>query len=197
MRRQLLTALRVTLALLVLTCVVYPLAVWGVGRIAFRHQTDGSLVSAGGHVVGSRLIGQTWVDANGKPLVQYFQPRPSAAGDGYDPRASGGSNLGPSNRRLLDAVSDRVAAYRDFNGLAGDAAVPVDAVTASGSGLDPDISVANALDQAPRVARARRHSEAQVVALVRAHTKHRPFGMLGEEAVNVLQLNLALDAETR
>jgi len=197
MRRQLLTALRVTLALLALTCVVYPLAVWGVGRIAFRHQADGSFVSAGGRVVGSRLIGQTWADADGNPLRQYFQPRPSAAGDGYDPKSSSGSNLGPSNPKLLAAVADRVVAYRALNGLAADVAVPVDAVTASGSGLDPDISVANAFDQAPRVARARGVSEASVVALVRSHTSGRPLGMLGEEAVNVLQLNLALDAETR
>src|SRR5947209_4071328 len=195
MRRQLLTALRVTVALLVVTCVVYPLAVWGIGRVAFRNKTAGSFVSAGGRVVGSSLIGQTWNDADGKPLPQYFQPRPSAAGDGYDPTASGGSNLGPSNPKLLDAVAARVIAYRAFNGLPADAAVPVDAVTASGSGLDPDISVANALAQASRVARARHRTEADIVALVRAHTRDRALGVLGEKAVNVLQLNLALDAE--
>ena len=197
MRRQLITALRVTVALLVVTCVIYPLAVWGVGRVAFRDKTDGSLVTAHGQVVGSDLIGQTWNDKEGHPLAQYFQPRPSAAGDGYDPTASGGSNLGPSNPKLLAAVADRVAAYRDFNGLASDAQVPVDAVTASGSGLDPDISLANALAQAPRVARARHLSEATVLGLVRAHTRDRALGVLGEKAVNVLQLNLALDAEAR
>lgn len=197
MRRQLLTAVRVTVALLVVTCVLYPLAVFGVGRIAFHDRTDGSLVSAGGRVVGSKLIGQAWNDAGGKPLAQYFQPRPSAAGDGYDPTASSGSNLGPSNPALLDAVRHRVADYRTFNGLAEDAAVPVDAVTASGSGLDPDISVANALAQAPRVARARGVPEPDVEALVRAHTRDRAFGFLGEKAVNVLQLNLALDAKAR
>jgi K+-transporting ATPase ATPase C chain len=197
MRRQLLTALRVTVALFVLTCVIYPLAVWGVGRVAFRDKTDGSFVTVHGQVVGSELIGQAWNDKDGHPLVQYFQPRPSAAGDGYDPAASGGSNLGPSNPKLLAAVADRVTAYREFNGLAADAQVPVDAVTASGSGLDPDISLANALAQAPRVARARHLSEATVVALVRAHTHDRTWGVLGEKAVNVLQLNLALDAEAR
>ncbi len=197
MRRQLLTALRVTVALLVATCVLYPLSVWGVGRIAFRDKTDGSLVTAHGRVVGSNLIGQAWNDAGGEPLAQYFQPRPSAAGDGYDATASSGSNLGPSNPKLLDAVGQRVADYRAFNGLDDNAAVPVDAVTASGSGLDPDISVANALSQAPRVARARHLSESAVVALVRTHTRHRALGFLGEKAVNVLQLNLALDAEAR
>jgi K+-transporting ATPase ATPase C chain len=197
MRRQLLTAVRVTVALLVVTCVLYPLAVWGIGRVAFRDKTDGSFVEAAGRVVGSELIGQTWNDKDGKPLPQYFQPRPSAAGDGYDPTASGGSNLGPSNPALLDAVAARVAAYRQFNGLGANATVPVDAVTASGSGLDPDISVANALTQAPRVARARQLSEATVEALVHAHTRDRAWGVLGEKAVNVLQLNLALDAEAR
>jgi K+-transporting ATPase ATPase C chain len=194
MRRQLLTALRVTVALLVVTCVVYPLAVWGVGRVVFRDKTDGSLVSAHGQLIGSDLIGQTWNDAGGHPLARYFQPRPSAAGDGYDPSASGGSNLGPANPKLLDAVAARVADYRQFNGLAADVAVPVDAVTASGSGLDPDISVANALAQAPRVARARNLPASQVVALVHAHTRDRALGFMGEDAVNVLQLNLAIDA---
>jgi K+-transporting ATPase ATPase C chain len=197
MRRQLLTALRVTVALLVLTCVIYPLAVWGIGRVAFRDKTDGSFVTANGQVVGAELIGQAWNDKDGHPLAQYFQPRPSAAGDGYDPSASGGSNLGPSNSKLLAAVADRVVAYRDFNGLAADSQVPVDAVTASGSGLDPDISLANALAQAARVARARHLSEGTVVALVHAHTRDRALGVLGEKAVNVLQLNLALDAEAR
>lgn len=197
MRRQLITGLRVTVALLVVTCVLYPLAVWGVGRIAFRDKTDGSLITAHGRVVGSNLIGQAWNDPDGRPLAKYFQPRPSAAGDGYDAAASSGSNLGPSNPTLLDTVQQRVAEYRAFNGLADNAAVPVDAVTASGSGLDPDISVANALAQAPRVARARHVSESVVLALVRAHTRERALGILGEKAVNVLQLNLALDAEAR
>ncbi len=197
MRRQLLTALRVTLTLLVVTCVVYPLAVWAIGRVAFRDRTDGSFVTADGRVVGSELIGQTWIDADGNPLPRYFQPRPSAAGGGYDPTAGGGSNLGPSNPKLLEAVARRVSAYREFNELRAGATVPVDAVTASGSGLDPDISIANALTQAPRVARARRLNEATVIALVRAHSRDRTWGVLGEKAVNVLKLNLALDAEDR
>jgi K+-transporting ATPase ATPase C chain len=195
MRRQLLTGLRVTLALLILLGGAYPLAVWAVGRVAFRDKTDGSFVAVNGRVVGSSLIGQSWADDEGNPLPQYFQPRPSAAGDGYDPTASSGSNLGPSNPKLLDAVSQRVAAYRRFNGLASDAPVPVDAVTASGSGLDPDISVANALAQAPRVARARDLTEQQVVDLVATHTRDRLWGIVGEKAVNVLELNLALDAK--
>jgi K+-transporting ATPase ATPase C chain len=195
MRRQLLTGLRVTLALLILLGGAYPLAVWAVGRVAFRDKSDGSFVAVNGRVVGSSLIGQSWADDQGNPLPQYFQPRPSAAGDGYDPTASSGSNLGPSNPKLLDAVSQRVAAYRRFNGLASDAPVPVDAVTASGSGLDPDISVANALAQAPRVARARDLTEQQVVDLVATHTRDRLWGIVGEKAVNVLELNLALDAK--
>ena len=150
-----------------------------------------------GRIVGSELIGQTWNDEQGGPRPEYFQPRPSAAGDGYDAAASGGSNLGPSNRTLLDAVAERAAAYRRFNGLAAEASVPVDAVTASGSGLDPDISVANALTQAHRVARTRHLPEAVVVALVHTHTTDRAFGVMGEKAVNVLQLNLALDAVAR
>lgn len=195
MRRQLLTGLRVTAALLVVTCGIYPLAVWAIGRVAFRDKTDGSFVTAKGAVVGSTLIGQTWNDQDGKPLRQYFQPRPSAAGDGYDPTASGGSNLGPSNPKLIAGVTQRILAYRDFNGLASDSAVPVDAVTASGSGLDPDISVANALAQAGRVATARGVSSDRVVALVKAHTRNRVWGILGEKSVNVLDLNLALDAQ--
>ncbi|HET7487087.1 MAG TPA: K(+)-transporting ATPase subunit C [Acidimicrobiales bacterium] len=195
MRRQLLTGLRVTLVLVVLLGVLYPLAVWGVGRVAFKAGTDGSFVSVDGKVVGSSLIGQAWNDKDGHPLRTYFQPRPSAAGDGYDAASSGGTNLGPSNKDLLDAVAQRVTDYRDFNGLAADAPVPVDAVTSSGSGLDPDISVANALAQAPRVALARGLSEDTVTALVRAHTRKQALGILGEKAVNVLDLNLALDAE--
>jgi K+-transporting ATPase ATPase C chain len=193
LRRQLLTALKVTVALIVLTCGVYPVAVWAVGQVAFRDQANGALIKADGNVVGSRLIGQSFSDKGGNPLPNYFQPRPSAAGKGYDPTASGGSNLGPSNPKLLDAVAQRVVAYRQFNGLAADALVPVDAVTASGSGLDPDISVANAMAQAWRVAQARHLDRSRVVALVKSHTDGRAWGVLGEKTVNVLDLNLALD----
>lgn len=202
MRRQLVTGLLVTICLVVLLSVVYPLVVWGVGRVAFRHQTDGSFVTAGGKVVGSSLIGQNFTDKSGNPLPQYFQPRPSAPTangkpDPYDAANSGGSNLGPSNPQLIQAVADRVSAYRQFNGLDAGTSVPVDAVTASGSGLDPDISVANALDQAARVARVRGLPLATVLGLVHQHTDGRPWGILGEKTVNVLDLNLALDRLNR
>jgi K+-transporting ATPase ATPase C chain len=194
MRRQLMTGIRVTLCLLVVTCVAYPLAVWAVGQTAFHDKVNGSFVKVDGKLVGSSLIGQTWNDGHGKPLATYFQPRPSAAGDGYDPAASSATNLGPSNPALLQAVRDRVAAYRSFNHLSASASVPVDAVTSSGSGLDPDISVANALAQASRVAEARGLPAARVVALVNEHVRDRAWSILGEKAVNVLDLNLALDA---
>jgi K+-transporting ATPase ATPase C chain len=193
LRRQLFTALKITVALIVLTAGVYPVAVWAVGQVAFRHQADGSFVKASGTTVGSRLIGQAFSDKDGNPLANYFQPRPSAAGKGYDPTASGGSQLGPSNPKLLDAVAQRAVAYRQLNGLAADAPVPVDAVTASGSGLDPDISLANAMTQAPRVAKVRGLSVGAVEGLVRAHTDGRAWGVLGEKTVNVLDLNLAVD----
>jgi K+-transporting ATPase ATPase C chain len=231
MRRQLATGLRVTIALIALLAVAYPLAVWAVGRVAFKSQADGSFTRINGKVVGSVLIGQNFTDNSGNALPQYFQPRPSAAGaNGYDPTASAGSNLGPSSDKLVgrcnpvqdtDAsgkpkvdsqgnavyklnpdgsqvcdpttVPQRVIAYRLLNGLPVDAPVPVDAVTASGSGLDPDISVANALDQAPRVARTRHLPLDRVVAMVHTHTDNRAWGILGERTVNVLDLNLALD----
>lgn len=194
MRRQLVTAVLVTAVLTIVLGGLYPLAVTGISQLAFADQANGSLVRAGGRVVGSRLIGQTFTDARGNPLPGYFEPRPSAAGPkGYDPMASGGSDLGPSNPVLARAVARRVAAYRAFNGLPPGAPVPVDAVTASGSGLDPDISEANALDQARRVARARHLAARRVIALVRAHVDTRPLGFMGEDSVNVLDLNLALD----
>jgi potassium-transporting ATPase KdpC subunit len=191
LRRQLFTALKVTVALLVLLGGLYPAAVWAVGQVAFNHQADGSFVKSNGKVVGSSLIGQSFSDKDGNPIPKYFQPRPSE--HGYDATNSGGSNLGPSNPKLIDAVRQRVLAYRQFNGLAGDAAVPVDAVTESGSGLDPDISIANALDQAPRIAKERGLSVATVTELVDSHTDGRAWGVLGEKTVNVLDLNLALD----
>jgi K+-transporting ATPase ATPase C chain len=189
MRRQLFAALAMTIAMTVLTGLIYPLAVTGASQVLFKHKANGSLIERNGKIVGSALVGQNFASA------KYFQPRPSAAGsDGYDGLSSGASNLGPSNPKLLDAVKDRVAAYREANGLGPDDAVPVDAVTGSGSGLDPQISVANARLQAPRVARERRLPVAGVLALVGQHTQHRPWGFLGEDAVNVLTLNLALDA---
>jgi len=194
MRRQIPAAIRMIIVMTILTGVAYPFVVTGIARVAFPSRANGSFVSGNGRVVGSSLIGQSFSDASGNPLSQYFQPRPSAAGqDGYDAMASGGSNLGPSNPKLLSAVADRVAAYRALNRLQASAPVPIDAVTASGSGLDPDISLANALDQAPRVARARSLQVAQVVALVKAHLRNRAWYFLGENSVNVLELNLALD----
>lgn len=191
MRRQLMPALRVTIALLVLLGIGYPLALTGVAQAFFASKANGSLVPDGaGTVVGSSLLGQNFSSP------KYFHPRPSAAGaGGYDPTASGASNLGPSSQKLLDAVAQRVSAYRAENGLAAGTPVPVDAVTASGSGLDPAISVANALDQAQRVATARGLPLDRVTALIAPHTARRPLGVLGEGAVNVLELNLALDRQ--
>ena len=194
LRRQIVTGLLMTVVLTVLLGFVYPLVVTGISQLSMSKRANGSLVSANGKVVGSSLIGQNFTDAKGNPLVQYFQPRPSAAGtNGYDAMSSSGSNLGPSNPTLLDSVAQRVAQYRKLNGLAADVKVPVDAVTASASGLDPQISVANARLQAARVARARELTVAQVTSLIAAHTQGRQLGILGEQTVNVLDLNLALD----
>ena len=199
MRRQLLTGLLMTVVLAVMLGLAYPLAVYGVSQIAFKDKADGSFVkNKDGVVVGSSLIGQSFLDANGNPIAKYFQPRPSAAGtNGYDPLGpSGASNLGPSNQKLLDAVAQRVAAYRELNGLGGDAPVPVDAVTASASGLDPHISVANAKLQAARVAQERGLSIDVVDGLIDKHTEGRQWGFLGEKVVNVLELNLDLDQQS-
>jgi potassium-transporting ATPase KdpC subunit len=187
MRRQLLPALGMLVVFTVLTGLVYPLAVTGVAQVAFRDRANGSLVRRGGTIVGSRLIGQTFT----KP--GYFHPRPSAAGTGYDAASSSGSNDGPTNPVFLREVHQRVVAYRKENHLAAGAAVPVDAVTASASGLDPDISIANARIQARRVAGARGLPLAKVLDLVDANTDGRGLGFLGEPGVNVLELNLALD----
>lgn len=188
MRRQLLPALRALLVFTVMLGVVYPLSMLAVGQLAFPGRANGSLVEVDGEPVGSALLGQTFAGA------QYFAPRPSAAGDGYDPSSTSASNLGPLNADLLTAVGEQVAAYREANALAQDARVPVDAVTASASGLDPHISVANARLQAPRVAGERGVEVDQVLELVDEHTAGRGLGVLGEPGVNVLELNLALDA---
>jgi len=171
----------------------YPLAVTGISQLFFRHQANGSLVYVDGTLKGSALLGQNFTAASGAPLSQYFQPRPSDAGTGYDGAESGASNLGPTNPVLIKLVTQRAVAYRTFNDLPPSASVPVDAVTASASGLDPDISIANALDQAPRVARARHLPAARVIALVHQYTTGAEWGFLSEPAVNVLELNLALD----
>jgi potassium-transporting ATPase KdpC subunit len=171
----------------------YPLAVTGISQLFFRHQANGSLVYVNGKLTGSALLGQNFTDVKGSPLPQYFQPRPSDAGSGYDGAESGASNLGPSNPVQIKLVTTRAVAYREFNHLPAGAVVPVDAVTASASGLDPDISVANAFDQAPRVALTRRLPTARVIALVHRYTTAAQWGFLSEPAVNVLELNLALD----
>jgi K+-transporting ATPase ATPase C chain len=192
MRRQLVPALVMVVLTTIVLGLVYPLVVTGIAQVVFHDKAEGSLVTKDGNVVGSRWIGQQFT----KP--EYFHPRPSAAGDnGYDASLSLGSNLGPSNPDLLNAVKERVASYREENGLAADAKVPVDAVTASASGLDPDISVANARIQAARVAEERNLSVDQVLALVKDHTDERALGFLGEPGVNVLTLNLALDKLTK
>jgi K+-transporting ATPase ATPase C chain len=170
----------------------YPLVVFAAGQLAFRGTADGSLVVTRGRVVGSRLIGQPFSDP------RYFWGRPSAAGQGgYDPTASGASNLGPTSRKLADTVARRLAALLEANPGKSAADVPAELVTASGSGLDPDISPAAAEFQVDRVARARGLDPAVVRRLVRAHTRGRALGLLGEPRVNVLELNLALDGEAR
>lgn len=254
MRRIFLTAIGVTVGLSLLLGLVYPLAVFGIGQVAFKHKAEGSfLTNAKGQVVGSSLLGQEFLDAKGNPDPTYFQPRPSAAGTGYDSTLSAASNLGPGDPRLVgfipglniydshghlltgktnpyatkddpycvpvdstgaailvpqdgtpvkvdgsysclsSTVPERVLAYRQLNGLSSRTLVPVDAVTGSFSGLDPDISIANADLQAPRVAKARHLPLATVLAAVKAHTSSRTLGVLGERGVNVLDLNLALD----
>ncbi len=185
--RQLRPAALALAVFTVLCGVVYPLATTAIAQVAFHDKADGSLITRNGEVVGSELIGQRFV------APQYFHPRPSAAGDGYDAGASSGSNLGPHNKALLNAVGERVAAYRTENGLSDQVLVPVDAVTASASGLDPQISVANARLQAPRVADTRGLELAVVLQLISDHTQDRDLLVLGDPGVNVLELNLALD----
>jgi len=166
---------------------IYPLVSWGLAQALFPGRSNGSLVTRDGRTVGSRLIGQPFRSP------AYFQPRPSAAGEGYDAERSGGTNLGPLSKTLVEAVRARAAAYRAENGLAAGAPVPADAVTSSGSGLDPHISLENARIQSRRVARARGLSEAEVLRQVVACTEGRTLGFLGEPRVNVLLLNLSLD----
>ena len=178
-----------TIFFAIIVCGVYPLIVFGIGRVLFPHQANGSLmVDKSGAVRGSELLGQNFSSD------KYFHPRPSAAGNnGYDPTASGGSNLGPTSGTLYTNIMQNIAAYRSDNGLDSNAPVPADAVTASGSGLDPDISVANAEWQIPRVAKARGMSEDKVRELVRENTQGRDLGVFGEPRVNVMTLNFALD----
>jgi K+-transporting ATPase ATPase C chain len=185
--KQLIIAIRVTVAFTILTGVVYPLLVTGLAKAVFPHQANGSLIQANGKIIGSEFIGQKFT----RP--EYFHGRPSAAGsDGYDGLASGGSNLGPTNKALVDRVQGDLKKFRDENPTFT-GPVPADLLTASGSGLDPDISPASARAQVARVAAVRGMSPDAVGQLVAAHTDDRQFGILGEPRVNVLRLNLALD----
>jgi K+-transporting ATPase ATPase C chain len=199
MRRQLYPAFAMVVLMTIITGLVYTFAFTGFAQVVAKDKANGSLIQVDGKDVGSEYIGQAWVTKKGDPLPQYFQSRPSAAtnttDNGYDPTLSLGSNWGPSNPDLLKEVEKRVEAYRELNGLADDAKVPVDAVTASASGLDPNISVANARLQADRVAEARGLSVERVHELIDDNTEDRTLGFLGEKRVNVLKLNLALDRE--
>jgi K+-transporting ATPase ATPase C chain len=186
MKKNILVAIWMTLATTFLLGIVYPIVLTGLAQILFPKQANGDLIRADGKIIGSRLIGQPFTSRG------YFYSRPSAAGTaGYDPTASGGSNLGPTNKALLDRVSTQVKTLQPDN---PSAPVPADLVTASGSGLDPDISPAAAEFQVPRVARERSISEDEVRALVRKHTVGRQLGFLGEPRVNVLELNVDLNA---
>jgi K+-transporting ATPase ATPase C chain len=181
-------AVLATLVLAAVCCGLYPLIVFGISQALFHDKANGSLiVDKDGAVRGSKLLSQGFTEP------KYFHPRPSAAGNGYDAASSGGSNLGPTSQKLNDAIKDRIDAYRKENLLSETEPVPADAVTASGSGLDPHISLQNAELQLPRVARARGLSEGKVRELVQRHTDARDLGVFGESGVNVLQLNLALD----
>ena len=181
-------AIAATFILTIVCCGIYPLAVYGVAQLAFPNKANGSLiVDKNGVVRGSRLIGQSFSGP------QYFHPRPSAAGNGYDAMSSGGSNLGPTSQKLNDQIKARIGAYRKENGLTENDPIPADAVTGSGSGLDPHISVKNAQTQLRRIARARSLNEQVVRGLLQQNTDRAFFGILGEDGVNVLALNLALD----
>ena len=208
MIKHLWISIRMTVVLLIIVSAAYPFVIWAISQVAFKDQANGSLIrNASGQVIGSRLIAQGFT----KP--EYFHPRPSAAGNGYDPTLSGGTNLGPTSDKLIngvhkpnlkngqpdpsdfDGVKDLAAAYRTENSLRAGAAVPIDAVTRSASGLDPHIGVANAYIQVARVAKARNVDPDTVQTLVKRNTDGRGLGFLGEPGVNVLTLNVALDKE--
>ena len=175
-------------ALTILFGVIYPMFMWVIGQIFFRSEANGSLVYKEGKVIGSELIGQNFSNAG------YFHPRPSSAGDhGYDAANSSGSNLGPTSKKLIDAIVLRATAYRAENGLDPSTPLPADAVTSSGSGLDPHISVENAILQANRVAQARKLPKDDIIKIIKENTEAPEFGLFGEPRVNVLLLNLNLD----
>jgi len=198
--RQHIAGLRLLLVFTVLTGIIYPVVMWGIAQVAFNHQANGSMVSFHGRVVGSSLLCQEFTGAKGNPLVQYFQPRPSAAlptptpkGDyGCDPTFSSASNYGPNNPALVTLVKQRLQQVASFNHVSV-AQVPPDAVTTSGSGLDPDISPQYAAIQVNRIAAARHVSPAAIQALVSQYTQGRTLGFLGQPRVDVLNLNIALD----
>ncbi len=191
--RQLWVALRAMVVLTIVLGIAYPIVMTGIGQLVLPAQANGSIIIVNGKPVGSALIGQSFTDADGQPLAQYFQPRPSAAGNGYDAGASSGSNWGPENPDFIEAIEERKSQIAKFNGVSeGD--IPADAVTASSSGLDPHISPEYALLQVQRVATARNVPESKVKELVQSMIQNRDLGYMGEPIVNVLQLNIALDA---
>src|SRR5713101_8029903 len=187
MKKNLLIAVLMTVATTILLGIIYPLVVTALAQVLFHEKANGQLLRKNGDLIGSRLIGQPFVSD------KYFHSRPSAAGNGYDAGNSSGSNLGPTNQKLLDRIKSDLAAAQADN---PNTPVPIDLVTTSGSGLDPDITPAAALFQVPRIARVRFLHEEQVRALVENHIQQRQFGILGESRVNVLELNLALDEKT-
>ena len=185
---QIRSAIVATLSLAIVCCGLYPLIVYGISQAFLREKANGSLITdPDGTIRGSKLIGQGFSDP------KYFHPRPSAAGSGYDAANSGGSNLGPTSQKLRDAIKGRINAYRKENELSADQDVPADAVTSSGSGLDPHISLRNAELQVGRVSRARGLTEVKVRELIEQNSEGRDFGILGDTGINVLELNLALD----
>jgi len=186
--RHVVTSVLYTVVTVIALGIIYPVVIWGIGTLLFHHQAEGSLVVSNGTVVGSELVGQNFTKA------KYFQGRPSAAGKGYDPTSTGGTNLGPTSKKLIDATKATIDALKKANPDAT-GPIPMDLVTSSASGIDPDISPQGAYYQAPRVAKARGLSLETVRSLIAAHVTQRQLALLGEPRVNVLELNRALDAQ--
>src|ERR1700738_5050793 len=187
--RHLGTAVLYTAVSVIVLGLIYPAIIWALGTVLFPHQAGGSLIAdKSGKVIGSEIVGQSWTNP------QYFQGRPSAAGKGYDPTSTGGTNLGPTSKKLIDSTKSAIAALRKAN-PAATGPIPMDLVTSSASGIDPDISPAGAYYQAPRVAKARGLSLDAVRSIIGAHVVQRQLGLLGEPHVNVLELNRARDAQ--